>query len=67
MQAQIEMVREGEGEGDLKSPGRILPGLLIYAAWSGGGVPGGVGSVNGHLNQKALCAMRAGATTQRLR
>jgi len=30
-------------------------------------VPGGVGSVNGHRNQKALCKIKTGATTYRLR
>jgi hypothetical protein len=37
-----------------------------YPALSGGGVPGGVGSVSGHLNQKALWGISAGPTTQRL-
>jgi hypothetical protein len=55
VQALIKRIRNAER--NFKSPGRILPGPMIYADWSGGGVPGGVGSVNGHLNQKALWAM----------
>jgi hypothetical protein len=39
--------------------------FLPYTDWSGGGVPGGVGRVKGHLSQKALWAISKGPRIQR--